>query len=198
MRNMQAAVLVTLLGAAWSAALGNVTIQSSDRSASVEFYNSRTGSSVFQSTTSSQAAGAWTGWMYGYSWHHSVVTESFISAELSGHWYTFPLDPPFYEQELGFASLVTHFVLSDPSTDVVMDNGLITAGLERLSPDPQSWQFGYMQRTLIEHLPPGVYVFRAYSIPDGGGSGTLYIPGAGSYLLLACGLVPLLARPSRH
>jgi hypothetical protein len=29
------------------------------------------------------------------------------------------------------------------------------------------------------------------------GTGTLYIPGAGSYLLLAFGLVPLLARPRR-
>lgn len=197
MRYLHGAAIAAAIGGTLAGASGNVTIQSSDRWASVEFYNSQTGSSIVHSTSTTQTAGAWTGSMFPYAWHHSVVTESFISASLAGRWFTYPLDPPYYEQEIGFAGLTTRFVLSDASTDVVMDNGLIAASLSRLSPDPQSWQFDFMHRTLIEHLPPGTYVFRADCIPDGGGTGTLYIPGAGSYLLLAFGLVPLLARPRR-
>jgi hypothetical protein len=198
MKLMRCTAIVAAIGAAFSVASANVTILGSQRYASVEHYNSQTHVSTYNSADSSLAVGAWTG-SVGYAFHHSVVTDSFISVELTTHYDWYPLEYPYYVEQTGFASLITRFEIADVASDVLWlwDNSWFRAQLVRESPDPQTWTFAQQQHTYISDLIPGTYRFSAECEGIAGGRGTLYIPSAGSYLLLAAGLFPLLARPRR-
>jgi len=197
MRYLRCAAAAAVIGSVLPVAAANVTILGSTRTVSTSYYNSQTGASSSYPISSNLAVGSWSRSSGDLASHHSVVTETFIYSALRGNWRTTPLESPYYEQEIGAASLATRFEVSGSSTAVVMDNGLMFARLVRESPDPRTWEFALMQRTEVLGLTPGVYLYFADNITDGGGAGTLYIPGAGSYLLLGAGLLPLLARPRR-